>query len=144
MLQAGLKIFIGRRVRIKSKSFGQLQQLFCFWTFFSLSVLHVFRLGLGVEGDQVVDAEDRDGCLRGELYGLDLAHGRLEHTGLEVVLHLALIEIQTTPVHKRTNEIIERKEKKKRRKEEKKKRRKEEKKRWSMGMNVGAFLQANG
>lgn len=42
----------------------------------------------GADLDEVVNAQDRDGGLRCKLERLDLAHGRLEHTGSHVVDHL--------------------------------------------------------
>lgn len=50
-----------------------------------------------VELDHVVDSEDGDRGLRGELERFDLGNGRLEHPGLLVVDHLALVEIQAHP-----------------------------------------------
>ena len=52
---------------------------------------------LGSYLDHVVDPEDGDGRLRGELEALDLAHGRLKDARLPVVPDDAIDEIQTVP-----------------------------------------------
>lgn len=50
-----------------------------------------------VKLDHVVNAEDGNGSLRGELDALNLANGRLQHTGLAVVPHYALGQVKTNP-----------------------------------------------
>ena len=55
-------------------------------------LLTLLRLQL----DHVVDPQDCDGGLCGELQGLDLGDGGLEHTSLLVVPNHPFIEIQAT------------------------------------------------
>lgn len=47
--------------------------------------------------DEVVDAEDGDGGLRGHLQALGFDHGGLVHAGLAVVSGLAVDEVQANP-----------------------------------------------
>lgn len=54
-------------------------------------------LGLGEELDEVVDAQDGDGRLRGELQAFGLHHGGLVHARLLVVSGLAVQQVQTDP-----------------------------------------------
>ena len=49
---------------------------------------------LGRQLDHVVDPEDGDGGLGGELERLDLGDGGLEHAGLLVVPHQPLVQVQ--------------------------------------------------
>lgn len=49
----------------------------------------------GVEGDQIVDTEDRDGSLSGELERLDLADSRLNDTSLKVVSDLSGTKVES-------------------------------------------------
>lgn len=48
-----------------------------------------------IDLDHIIDPQDRDGRLRGELEALDLVHGGFEHAALEVVGHHALHQIQS-------------------------------------------------
>ena len=58
-------------------------------------LLHLGHL-FGVDKlDHVVDTEDRDGSLSSELERLDLGHGGLKHTSLQVVADLAVHEVKT-------------------------------------------------
>ena len=52
-------------------------------------------LGLGVQRDQIIDTQNRDRRLGRKLNHLDLGHGRLEHSRLDIVAHHPLHEIQT-------------------------------------------------
>lgn len=50
---------------------------------------------LRIQLNQRVNAHDRHTSFNSTLQLLDLAHTRLEHTGLQTILHLAIRQIQT-------------------------------------------------
>lgn len=62
-----------------------------------MHVTRIFFLLLGSNLDEVVDAEDCDGCLSGKLETLDLAHGWLQDPGRLVVSHCLSKQIQPHP-----------------------------------------------
>ena len=56
--------------------------------------VRVLLLLRGVELDDVVNAQNGRGGLGGKLEALDLAHGGLEHAGLDVVANDALVQVE--------------------------------------------------
>ena len=48
--------------------------------------------------DHVVNTQDCDGGLGGELEGFDLGNGGFEHAGCLVVAHFAFMQVKTIPV----------------------------------------------
>lgn len=62
---------------------------------------------LGEQFNEVVDAEDGDGGLGGELEALCFDHGGLVHASLTVISGLAVHQVQTNPVrHKWLNMYV--------------------------------------
>ena len=53
---------------------------------------------LGRQLDHVVDSQNGDGRLGGELQALDLGHGRLEYASGAIVANLSLHQVETVPL----------------------------------------------
>ena len=51
---------------------------------------------LFIQFDHIIDPQNSDSSLSCELNTLDLAHQRLQHSGLEIIPHLPIDQIQTT------------------------------------------------
>lgn len=63
-------------------------------------------LRLGVQFDEIVNTEDGDGGLCGELEALCFNHGGFVYTSLAVVSGLAVYQVQTNPTKTKSIQIL--------------------------------------